>query len=95
MWLIDVIGFSKARQQGYLLSIADVAQREGVTPRMVRYWCENGEMIPAVKAGKRWAIGPRYFLASGIRHQRAPANPFRGEPTPGKGKGSRKIKPPN
>ena len=87
MWLIDALGFRKARAGGYVLSVADVAAREGVTERMVRYWCENGYMMPAVKFGKFWAIGPKYFLASGIRHQTAPADPHRREPTPGRGVG--------
>jgi hypothetical protein len=67
------------------LTVDEVARREGVSGRMVRYWCESGALLTAAKIENEWVINPNYFVKVDRRHleplprERVPGRP-RGRP---------------
>lgn len=66
------------------LTVAEVAAREKVSERMVRYWCKTGALFTAAKVGEMWLIHPDYFVKIERRHI-PPAPPE--ARLPGRGRG--------
>lgn len=65
------------------LTVAETAERLGVSPRTVNDWCVAGR-IPALRVGKRWLIPVRdleAFVADRTRRP-APAPPSESVPPP-------------
>ncbi len=48
--------------QAPFLTVEELAQKEGVSVRMARYWCEKGRVIYAAKIGHIWMIDRNYLL---------------------------------
>ena len=45
------------------LTVAEVAELEGVSTRRIRSLCDMGRMLYATKAGKSWLISRNYAIS--------------------------------
>ena len=45
-----------------MLTTAQVAKRENVTPRAIQIHCKNGTLYPVRRYGRAWLVGEGYYF---------------------------------